>query len=164
MLMTAPRLGQDGETLSPISLISTVARLTIFLSGPIATCESAMVKPKNKKPKNAVAIQNITPERAARLFQLVSFLGRGVHTRAGLTRTLRLTVRGFYRDLEVLRTAGIGVHLATGRYSLDDNPAVAIERLPFPDPGLTLGEARQLARGRSRVHKKLRDQLARIEK
>jgi hypothetical protein len=29
---------------------------------------------------------------------------------------------------------------------------------------LTLGEARQLARGRSRVHKKLRDQLARIEK
>jgi hypothetical protein len=51
-----------------------------------------------------------------------------------------------------------------GRYALDTSAAAAIERLPFPDPGLTLGEARQLARGRLRVQKKLRDQLARIEK
>ena len=123
-----------------------------------------MVKPKNLKAKNAAVVQNITPERAARLFQLVSLLGAGVQTRAGLLRALRLTVRSFYRDLEVLRAVGIGVSLATGRYGLDDSSALAIERLPFPDPGLTLGEARQLARGRSRVHKKLRDQLARIEK
>jgi hypothetical protein len=123
-----------------------------------------MVKPKNLKPKSAPVVQNITPERAARLFQLVSLLGGGVQTRAGLMRTLRLTVRGFYRDLEVLRAVGIGVSLATRHYSLDDSAAVALERLPFPDPGLTLGEARQLAHGRTRVHKKLRDQLARIEK
>src|SRR5947208_561230 len=100
-------LGQDGETLSSMSLISSVGRLTIFLSGPIDTHESAMVK-----PKNVAAVQNITPERAARLFQLLSLLGRGVQTRAGLIRTLRLTVRGFYRDLEVLRGVGIDVSLA----------------------------------------------------
>jgi hypothetical protein len=115
------------------------------------------------KLKNAAIVQYITPERAARLFQLVSLLGSGVQTRAGLTRALHLTVRGFYRDLEMLRAAGIGVSLVTGRYSLDDRPAIAIASLPFPDPGLTLGEARQLARGRLRVHKKLRDQLARIK-
>ncbi len=116
------------------------------------------------KPKNAAAVQYITPERAARLVQLVTLLGRGVHTRASLVRTLRLTVRGFYRDLELLRSVGIGVSLTTGRYSLEGSATVAIDALPFPDPALTLGEARQLARGRSRVHKKLRDQLARIEK
>jgi hypothetical protein len=116
------------------------------------------------KPKSVAAVQNITPERAARLFQLVSSLGKGLQTRASLTRALHLTVRGFYRDLEVLRSVGIGVSLVTGRYSLDGKAALAIARLPFPDPALTLGEARQLARGRSRVHKKLRDQLARIEK
>jgi hypothetical protein len=46
---------------------------------------------------------------------------------------------------------------------LAEDSAQAIERLPFPDPGLTLGEARQLARGRSDAHKKIRKQLHQIE-
>jgi hypothetical protein len=117
-----------------------------------------------KTKKAGTAGHNITSERAARLFQLVSLLGRAAQTRAALIRTLRLTVRGFYRDLEVLRGAGIAVALVKGQYILSDHPASAIDRLPFPDPGLTLGEARQLARGRSRVHKKLQGQVARIEK
>ncbi len=54
--------------------------------------------------------------------------------------------------------------LVKGQYLLADKLSVAIERLPFPDPGLTLGEARQLSRGRSGVHRKFRAQIARIEK
>jgi hypothetical protein len=34
--------------------------------------------------------------------------------------------------------------------------------LPFPDPHLTLGEAQQLAKGRSAAHGKLKKQIADI--
>ena|SRR5579864_4822209 len=115
-----------------------------------------------KKTRPTPAL-NITSERAKRLFRQVALLGRGTQTRAGLMRTLGLNMRGFYRDLEVLRSAGIDVALVKGRYRLTGDPTAAVELLPFPDPGLTVGEARQLARGRSPVHRKLRAQLAAIE-
>lgn len=117
-----------------------------------------------KKKGAAAPAHNITPERAARLYRLVQLLGRGSQTRTGLVRALRLNVRGFYRDLEVLRSAGISVELVKRRYTLLDAPAKAVERLPMPDPGLTLGEARQLARGRSKAHLKLREQIRQIER
>ena len=117
------------------------------------------------KHRTAAALGlTISPERAARLFRLVTLLGCGAQTRAGLIRALRFNVRGFYRDLEVLRTAGIGVLLVKNQYVLKEDVALALQRLPFPDPGLTLGEVRQLARGRTRAHQKLRKQLARIER
>jgi hypothetical protein len=119
-----------------------------------------MAKTKGVDP----SVPNITPERAARLYHLVKRLGRGPQTRIGLIRTLRLNVRGFYRDLEVLRSAGIAVALVKGKYALEETAERALDQLPFPDPGLTLGEARQLSRGRSRAHEKLRKQLKRIEK
>src|SRR5687767_7778966 len=106
---------------------------------------------------------SVTPERAGRLFRLLTLLGAGPQTRTALTRRLRLGVRGYYRDLEVLREAGIQVELTNGKYALLEEAAQAIERLPFPDPGLTLGEARQLARGRREVNKKIRRQLDKIE-
>jgi hypothetical protein len=106
---------------------------------------------------------SVTPERAGRLFRLLTLLGAGPQTRTTLTRRLRLGVRGFYRDLEVLRDVGIQVALAGGKYSLLEPAAQAIQRLPFPDPGLTLGEARQLSRGRLSAHKKIRQQLDKIE-
>jgi predicted DNA-binding transcriptional regulator YafY len=115
------------------------------------------------KKRSAPARASVTPERAGRLFRLLTLLGAGPQTRMTLTRRLRLGVRGFYRDLEVLRTVGIPVVLLNGKYALAEDAAQAIERLPFPDPGLTLGEARQLARGRSDAHKKIRKQLHQIE-
>src|SRR5260370_27170248 len=96
-----------------------------------------------KKKSETTAVRNITLERAARLFQMVSLLGRGAQTRAGLIRVLRLNVRGFYRDLESLRVSGIALSLVKGQYLLADKLSVAIGRLPFPDPRLTLGQARQ---------------------
>jgi hypothetical protein len=117
-----------------------------------------------KKQGAAPTTHTITPERAKRLYRLVKLLSRGPRSRFDLTRALRLNVRGFYRELEVLRTYGISIALAQRQYILEDDPADAVDRLPFPDPGLTFGEARQLARGRSRAHQKLRAQIGRIEK
>jgi hypothetical protein len=107
----------------------------------------------------------VTPERAVRLYHLVTLLGQKPRTRTELTTALGLNVRGFYRELEVLRAWGVSVALVRNRYVLKEEVARAIERLPFPDPGLTIGEARQLARsGRSRAHQKLRVQLNRLAK
>ncbi len=104
----------------------------------------------------------ITGERAVRLYRLVQFLGSGPQTRGKLTKKLQVDVRGFYRDLELLRESGISIPLVKQKYFLGATLAVALERLPFPDPHLTLGEARALARGRTAAHRKLREQIAAI--
>lgn len=119
-----------------------------------------MAKKKQPEPVSS----SVTAERAARLYQLVQLLRAGPQTRAHLLRRLGLNIRGFYRDLEALRAAGITVTLAKSRYSLTGAADEVEVRLPFPDPLLTLGEARQLAKGRSRAHQKIKQQLKSIEK
>jgi hypothetical protein len=104
----------------------------------------------------------VTAERFSRLYRLIQFLGSGPKNRARLTQHLGLDVRGFYRDLELLRSAGIEVVLEEGRYSLTGDLDAAIERLPFPDPRLTLGEMRRLARGRTRTHRGLQEEIDRL--
>ena len=117
-----------------------------------------------KKSTREPLVAAVTSERAARLFRLITLLGKGPQTRSGLAKRLKLGVRKFYRDLEVLRKVGIEVELSEGKYSLKDAAAKTLQRLPFPDPGLNLGEARQLAKGRSKAHKKIQQQIAKIEK
>jgi hypothetical protein len=117
---------------------------------------------RKRATEAAAPSKTVTAERAARLYRLLKLLGVGPQSRAALTRRLRLDVRGFYRDLELLRTAGIELPLVTGRYTLNDKVADAVARLPFPDPRLTLGEAGQLAKGRTATHKKLKQQIAQI--
>ena len=111
-------------------------------------------------PENAT----VTAERSRRLFRLLKLLSGGPQTRASLVRRLRFGVRGFYRDLEVLRSARIIIQLSKGKYFLEEDADNAIERLPFPDPLLSFGEARRLAKGRSVAHKKLCELLEQIEK
>lgn len=116
-----------------------------------------------KRPPTPVAAP-ITTERAARLYRLVTLLGRRPQTRADLLRLLGLEIRGFYRDLETLRKAGIEVTLGRGHYSLVLPTAEALAHLPLPDPGLTLGEAEQLAAtGRGAVQRKLRQLLGAVK-
>lgn len=79
-----------------------------------------------------------------------------------MAEALGLGVRGFYRDLEALRTANIEIRLEEGRYVLAGKLTDAVGRLPFPDPKLTLGEALQLAAGRTRAHRKLKQQVEQI--
>lgn len=113
----------------------------------------------NSAPEN---VGSVTLERAVRLYRLLSLVGRGPQTRASITRKLKLGIRGFYRDLELLRAVGIEIKLAKRKYLLTEDLASAVERLPFPDPGLSLGEARTLAKGRSKAHRKIREQLQQI--
>lgn len=118
--------------------------------------------PKRAKRKQPTALKAVTAERAARLYRLLKLLASGAQTRTGLSRRLGLDIRGFYRDLELLRSSGIELPLEDGRYNLAEEAESAIARLPFPDPHLTLEEATQLAKGRSKAARKLRGQIAQI--
>jgi predicted DNA-binding transcriptional regulator YafY len=93
---------------------------------------------------------------------MLHFLSAAVRSREWLIRQLELDVRGFYRDLEFLRGVGIPITLDGKGYRLDDGIDDAVARLPFPDPHLTLGEVRQLARGRSRIHLRLRNEIKQL--
>jgi hypothetical protein len=97
----------------------------------------------------------VTRERFRRLYKMVRSLGEGGKTRDTLTEQLALDVRGFYRDLEVLETFGVEVTLSGGVYTLTASEEDSIARLPFPDPHLTLGEIRHLAKGRAAVHRRM---------
>ena len=104
----------------------------------------------------------VTADRFARLSRLLRLLAGSALTRQALSRRLSIDVRGFYRDLEAIRAVGVGITLSKGRYRLDDSLDAALACLPFPDPHLTLAEARVLARGKSAAHRKLRQQLAQV--
>lgn len=106
----------------------------------------------------------VTLERATRLFRLVEFLAAGVRTRRAILQRLRIDIRTFYRDLELLRDCQISVTLKRRKYTLETEASAARLALPFPDPSLTLGEAQVLAKGRGKVHKKLRDLLNAIHR
>jgi predicted DNA-binding transcriptional regulator YafY len=126
----------------------------------------AKKQPLSKAPAPTTAPPQrpgVTPERFTRLFKLVEFLGDGPKARELLTAHLGLDVRGFYRDLEVLRTFGIEVTLKEGQYSLLADFETALSQLPYPDPHLTLGEVRQLARGKSAVHRKIQEQIEKLQ-
>ncbi|MGF1578906.1 MAG: hypothetical protein ACFCD0_06045 [Gemmataceae bacterium] len=102
----------------------------------------------------------VTAERASRLYQLISLLGKKAHSRDDIVLSLGLDVRTFYRDLETLRNWGININLDDeGRYTLAISKTDAIGLLPFPDPQLTVGEAEQLAKGRTKAHKKMKEAL-----
>ncbi len=101
----------------------------------------------------------VTPERFGRLHRLLQMLTPGPQTRQALARRLQLDVRGFYRDLEVLRAVGINVVQSEGRYALQGDAEAALARLPFPDPRLTFGEVQQLVKGRTAAHKRLKEQI-----
>jgi hypothetical protein len=117
---------------------------------------------KKRSTRSSIGAKSVTAERAARLYRLLHLLGTGPHSRSTLIRRLRLDVRGFYRDLELLRSAGIIVSLQKRRYALEEPVDKASGHLPFPDPRLNLGEALQLAKGRSAAHRKLKGQIDEI--
>jgi hypothetical protein len=119
---------------------------------------------KNRSTHASAQAKTVTPERAARLYRLIKTLKQKPQTRDYLRRRLRLDLRGFYRDLELLREAGIDLPLINRRYVLPERANHVLIRLPFPDPRLTLGEAIQLAKGRSKAHKKLKQIIDQIEK
>jgi predicted DNA-binding transcriptional regulator YafY len=114
-----------------------------------------MAKKRKPTAKPAASAASVTTERFIRLFRMVRLLAGGAQSRENLARRLRLDVRGFYRDLDLLRSAGVSVTLEQGRYKLNQDADGALALLPFPDPRLTLGAVRTLAKGRGAVHRTL---------
>lgn len=119
---------------------------------------------KRKSPATppATPAATVTADRFVRLYRMVKLLAGGAQTRESLTRRLRLDVRGFYRDLDLLRSSGVSITLAGGRYTLEQDAEDALALLPFPDPRLTLGAAKTLAKGRSPAHRALAETIASI--
>jgi hypothetical protein len=105
---------------------------------------------------------SITLDRSRRLCRLVNMLGQQPATRETLSRRLGVETRGFYRDLGLVREAGVPVTLEGGRYGLGEPVPDALRRLPFPDPLVSLGEARLLAQGSSPAHVKLRNLIDQV--
>lgn len=118
-----------------------------------------MAKPRRSPVLSPPAV---TTERAARLCRLLRLLAPRGQTRASLLKRLRIDIRGFYRDLQLLREVGIIVELEERKYTLKGEAEEMILHLPFPDPHFTLGEAAQLAKGRTVLHRKLRTLLNEI--
>ena len=118
---------------------------------------------KNRSTPGYSNAKTVTSERAARLYRLIKIVQSKPLTREALRKRLRLDLRGFYRDLELLRDAGIELALVKRKYVLPDRVNHVLVRLPFPDPRLTLGEAVLLSKGRSKAHKKLREIIDEIE-
>src|SRR5207248_140397 len=84
----------------------------------------------------------------------------GPQPRDGLLRRLRVDLRGFYRDLELLRSLGISVGVEGTKYQLLDPLDTALARLPFPDPGLNFRDALVLSRGPTDAHRRFRRRAA----
>jgi predicted DNA-binding transcriptional regulator YafY len=114
---------------------------------------------KNTLP---LEIRAVTADRVARLYPLLAILSNRASGRMALLRQMRMNQRGFYRDIEFLRSLGIEVITADSRYSLEMDFEDALARLPFPDPHLKLGQAIVLARGKTPAHKALRKRVQEI--
>ena len=89
---------------------------------------------------------HITLQRAARLHRLVRFLAEAPRNRMAVLTELRIGVRTFYREWELLRRCGVKVRQRSRLYSLLTTAEQAEGRLPFPDPQLSFAEMAELAR------------------
>jgi hypothetical protein len=116
-----------------------------------------MAKPHTPPQNDA---RSLSLERFQRLHNLLHLLGKRPQTRVVLLRQMGIDLRKFYRDLQLLRQAGIEVILEDGRYRLEDDLSAALKRLPFPDPHLTLGEIVELGKGRKKIHGQLKRLIA----
>jgi hypothetical protein len=104
----------------------------------------------------------ITPARAARLYRLLKLLKSRQQARGFLARTLKVDLRGFYRDLRTLRELGVRITATEHEYRLAQRFDHAVSLLPFPDPRLNLQEAIKLSRGKTPAHRKLKRQIRAI--
>jgi hypothetical protein len=88
---------------------------------------------------------HITLQRAARLHRLVRYLSGGPRNRSAILSELRVGLRTFYRELELLARCGVKVRHKAKLYHLMATAAEAEGRLPFPDPQLSFAEMAELA-------------------
>jgi hypothetical protein len=101
-------------------------------------------------------------QRAARLHRLVRFLSERPRARSAILSDLRIGLRTFYRELELLKRCGVKIRHKTKLYHLVPTAAEAEGRLPFPDPQLSFAEMAELAQCDCAAGKRLADLLAAV--
>lgn len=102
---------------------------------------------------------HITLNRAARLHRLVMFLAAADRSRDAVLADLRIGLRTFYRELELLKRCGVQVRQKDRTYRLMATAEQAEGRLPFPDPQLSFAEMAELARCPGEAGRRLADLL-----
>lgn len=105
---------------------------------------------------NAIEQRRPSRRRAARLYRFLASLDRQERSQSQLLRRLRVGVRTFYRDLNLLRAWGIEIRLQQSKYRLARSLPESLKRLPFPDPELSFAEAQSLAATRTAAGRRLR--------
>lgn len=105
---------------------------------------------------------HITLGRAARLHRLVTVLAAGPQTREAVLQELRIGLRTFYRELELLKRCGVKVQQKNKAYRLQGTAEQAEGKLPFPDPQLSFAEMAELARGPGEAARRLAEMLASV--
>jgi hypothetical protein len=105
---------------------------------------------------------HITLQRAARLHRLVRFLAATPRGRPAILSELRIGLRTFYRELELLRRCSVKVRHRAKHYHLLPTAAEAEGRLPFPDPQLSFAEMAELSRCDCAAGKRLAAMLAAV--
>jgi hypothetical protein len=88
---------------------------------------------------------HITLQRAARLHRFVRLLAGSPRTRAAILSELRIGLRTFYRELELLNRCAVKIRHKDRQYHLLPTAVEAEGRLPFPDPQLSFAEMAELA-------------------
>jgi hypothetical protein len=105
---------------------------------------------------------HITLQRAARLHRLVRFLAEAPRSRPAILSELRIGLRTFYRELELLKRCGVKVRFRSKVYTLSATVEQAEGRLPFPDPQLSFAEMAELAQCDCPAGRRLADLLAEV--
>ena len=113
------------------------------------------------KPRRRPSV-NITLARAKRLHHLVQILAEGPIDREHLLKRLKVGLRTYYRELELLKRFGIKITLTDKIYGLKMGVEDARDLLPFPNPQLSFGEVAELARGQGPAAKRLAELLAAV--
>ncbi len=104
----------------------------------------------------------ITLQRAERLHRLVTYLAETPRNRASILSELRIGLRTFYRELELLKRCGVRVRHKSKLYLLLATAGQAEGRLPFPDPQLSFAEMAELARCDCPAGERLAELLAAV--
>jgi hypothetical protein len=83
------------------------------------------------------------------------FLADNPRSREAILTELRIGLRTFYRELELLKRCGVKIQHKNKAYTLMTTTSQAEGRLPFPDPQLSFAEMQELARGTGDAGKRL---------
>ena len=118
-----------------------------------------MANPPSTRRRPSV---HITLQRAARLHRLVWYLAETPRTRDLILSHLRIGLRTFYRELELLKRCGVRVRHQAKLYTLLATAEQAEGRLPFPDPQLSFAEMTELAACPCEAGKRLAELLSSV--